>query len=368
MTQKPARIDRFFLMTTAVLTAVGFVIFLSASLGLLAENGAQFQSVAMKQTVSLAIGVAAFFIFARIRYTFARKRAFLIFIGAIILNVLLFIPSISFYHGGATRWINLGFFTFQPSEFLKIAFILYLAAWINFARDRLKDWRFGLLPYAIIMAVLSALLLSQPDTDTLVIIGFTGLVMLVIAGMPLRHVAIAGILMAVVLGAVIMFRPYVYQRVQTFFNRSTDDQGAGYQVNQSLIAIGSGHWTGRGFGQSIQKFGYLPEPIGDSVFAVAAEEFGLLGAVFLLLLYVLFAAASFRIGTRAADPFGGLTAIGIAILIVTESFVNMAAMLGLIPLSGIPLLFVSHGGTALIITLSAAGIVANISRYRRHQE
>jgi cell division protein FtsW len=148
----------------------------------------------------------------------------------------------------------------------------------------------------------------------------------------------------------------------TFLHRGGDAQGAGYQINQSLIAIGSGQIAGRGFGQSIQKFGYLPQPTDDSVFAVAAEEFGFIGSIILISLYIIFAISCFRIGTRSKDLFGGLLAIGIAILIVTESFMNISAMLGLLPLSGIPLLFVSHGGTALIVTLGAAGMIGNVSR------
>lgn len=358
-------IDKFFLFSVALLTIVGFVIFLSASLGLLAQDGANFSTVAIKQGVSLFIGVVAFFIFSRIKYHNIRKLAFFVLLGAIVVNLLLFIPALTLNHGGASRWIDLGFVSFQPSEFLKFAFIIYLAAWLHFAKDKIHRIKFGLLPYLIIMAVLSALLLAQPDTDTLVIIGFTGIIMLIIAGLKVRHIAIAGILMALVIVGVVMFRPYALERVQTFFNRSSDTQGSGYQINQSLIAIGSGQLTGRGFGQSVQKFGYLPEPIGDSIFAVAAEEFGFVGSIILLALYIMLAVSAFRVGTRAPDVFGALVAIGIAVLIITESFMNMAAMLGVIPLSGLPLLFVSHGGTALILVLAACGIVANVSKYGR---
>ena len=171
--------------------------------------------------------------------------------------------------------------------------------------------------------------------------------------------------MALLVGGVIFTRPYALQRVKTFLDRTKDTQGASYQVNQSLIAVGSGQLTGRGFGQSIQKFGYLPQPTDDSIFAVAAEEFGFIGSISLLALYMLLAASSLRIGIRSEDVFGGLVATGIAVLIITESFLNIAAMLGLVPLSGVPLLFVSHGGTALIIALMATGIVANISKYQK---
>ena len=358
-------IDRFFLFSVVALTIGGFIIFLSASLGLLAQNGASFSGVALKQSISLVIGIGAFFFFSRMRHHHIQSLAFFIFIGAIIINLLLFIPGISLHHGGAARWIDFGFISFQPSEFLKIAFIIYLAAWIHFAKDRIAKLKYGLLPYLGLMGILSALLLVQSDTDTLVIIGFTGIIMLFIAGLPYKHIAVAGAIIIVGILGVIWFRPYALERVKTYLNHASDTQGAGYQVSQSLIAIGSGQFAGRGFGQSVQKFGYLPEPIGDSIFAVMAEEFGLIGSIVLLGLYISLAISSFRVGARATDVFGGMFAMGIAILIIVESFMNMAAMLGLIPLSGLPLLFVSHGGTALIIVLAASGIVANVSKYQK---
>ena len=359
------KIDRFFLISVSVLTLFGFVIFLSASLGLLAQNGASFGTVAAKQTISLIIGIICFFIFSRFNYTWLRKSALFIMLGAIALNALLFIPSLALHVNGASRWLNVGPLTFQPSELLKIALIIYLAAWAYFVKDRIAKVKYGLLPFLVIIAILSLLLLAQRDTDTLVIIAGTGLIMFIVAGLPLRHVAIAAVLMGVIVGGVILVRPYALQRVKTFLNRDADTQGSGYQINQSLIAIGSGQVFGRGFGQSIQKFGYLPQPTDDSIFAVAAEEFGFVGSIGLLALYLLLAASIFRIGNRSPDVFGGLLSIGIAILIVTESFMNMAAMLGLLPLSGIPLLFVSHGGTALIITLITMGIVANVSKHAK---
>lgn len=358
-------IDRFFLTAATLLTVAGFVIFLSASLGLLTQNGASFGSVAMKQAISLAVGIGAFFIFSKVNHTLFRKNATLILAGAIIINLLLFIPSLTLHYNGATRWIDLGFLSFQPSEFLKIAAIIYFAAWVQFARERIRTLRFGLLPYIAIMAVLGTLLLIQSDTDTLVIIAVTGIVMFWVGGMRLKHIVLAGLFLACIVGGVIAFRPYALERVKVYLHPGANTQGSGYQINQSLIAIGSGGWTGRGFGQSIQKFGYLPQPTDDSIFAVAAEEFGFIGGCALLAIYCIFAGSVFRIGNKSSDAFGGLVAIGFAVLVIIESFMNMAAMLGIIPISGVPLLFVSHGGTALIIILAAAGIVANVSKTMR---
>lgn len=360
-----AHIDRFFFWSVIALTVAGFVIFLSASLGLLAQNGASFGTIAMKQTVGLAIGALFFIIFSKIKYSWLRKGALFILIGAICVNLLLFIPALALHVNGASRWINIGPFSFQPSELLKIAFIIYLAAWAHFAKDRIKTLKYGLYPYIIVVGILSLLLLAQRDTDTLLIIAGTGLVMMLVAGMPIRHALIAGGLLGLIVVGVVLLRPYALARVKTYLDREKSDPNASYQINQSLIAIGSGQWTGRGFGQSIQKFGYLPQPTDDSIFAVAAEEFGFIGSLSLIVLYLLFAMSIFRIGNKAPDTFAGIMVIGIAILVITESFLNMAAMLGLVPLSGVPLLFVSHGGTALIIALMAAGIVANVSKYTK---
>lgn len=365
MMSSGARIDRFFLFSTVALTIAGFIVFLSASLGLLSQTGATFGSVATKQAVSLLIGAVAFLFFSRFKYTFFRKTATIILIAAVGVNLLLFIPSLTLYFNGASRWINLGLFSFQPSEFLKIASVIYFASWLSLAKDRVKQMKFGLAPYVVVMAILGTLLLIQSDTDTLVIIGATGIVMFMVAGMPLRHLLLSVILLGIVVAGVIYFRPYAAERFKVYLNPAANTQGSGYQINQSLIAIGSGGMFGRGFGQSIQKFGYLPQPTDDSIFAVAAEEFGLLGGIVLIALYCFFALSSFRIGNRAPDVFGGMLATGVAVLVITESFVNMAAMLGLVPISGLPLLFISHGGTALIIILASAGIVANVSRHAK---
>jgi cell division protein FtsW len=365
MSQHSQGIDRFFLIAIGVLTLAGFIIFLSASLGLLTQDNVSFGTVATKQVISLGLGLGAFYAFSRLKFTYLRKSALFIFLGAIAVNLLLFIPALTLFHGGAARWINVGPLSFQPSEFLKIAFIIYLAAWIYFAKDKIATFKFGLAPYLVITAILGGLLLAQSDTDTFLIIAFTGAVMLLVAGMPIKHMAIAGGVLALVVVSVVLLRPYAYQRVHTFLTGGSDAKGAGYQINQSLIAIGSGQLTGRGFGQSVQKFGYLPQPTDDSIFAVASEEFGFLGSTLLIILYVLVVASIFRIANKSSDLFGSSIAVGIAVLIVTESFLNMSAMLGLVPLSGVPLLFVSHGGTALIIVLAAAGIVANVSRYAK---
>lgn len=353
---------RPFLVSVVLLVTGGLFIFTSASLGLLARDGASFSSVAFNQIVFGIIGgVIACVILSRIPYKRWRPYSFYIFLLAIILNLLIFVPGIGMSHGGATRWLNLGI-SFQPSEFLKIAFILYFAAWLSGIKSKIHDPRFGLLPTIVILGIVGGLLLAQPDTDTFLTIALAGIGMYISQGARWRDFFIFGLIAIIGLGIIAINRPYVMSRLTTFLNPSSDPRGAGYQVQQSLIAIGSGGIFGRGFGQSIQKFNYLPEPIGDSIYAVASEEFGLLGSAGIILLFVFFSLTGLKIAVRAKDAFGRLITVGIVILVSAGSFMNIASMLGLIPLGGIPLTFISHGGTALFFSLAEVGLVMNISR------
>lgn len=365
---KKLSIDKPLLISIVILSLSGFFIFTSASLGLLArENGAQFGSIAFSQFVGLCLGFGLLFFIAKtkVHYKILRKYAFYILVAALVINCLLFVPGLGFEHGGAKRWINLGFTTFQPSEILKIGFIIYFAAWLSGVKDKVRTLKFGIMPFMVIIGILGILLLTQSDTDTLAVIFLTGLAMLIAAGARFRHVLLMLLVAGICLGGIIFARPYAMQRITTFINPEADPYGAGYQIQQSLIAIGSGQFFGRGFGQSIQKFNYLPEPIGDSIFAVAAEEFGFFGSVVLITLFLFFGFRAFKIASKVEDQFGGLLIIGIVILILIESFMNIGSMLGVIPLSGQPLLFVSHGGTALVIALMEAGIILNISKHAR---
>ncbi len=365
MSSHKLNIDKVFLGAVVLLTVAGFLVFSSASLGLLARDGASFKSVAINQSLGLLIGAVGFFVMSKVNYKFLRKYAFYIFLFALALNLLLFIPSLALNHGGASRWIDLKFITFQPSEFLKIAFVIYFAAWLSSVKEKVASFKLGIIPYVIMLVLLSALLLAQSDTDTLVVIAASGIIMLFSAGARIRDLLLLGGILLLLVTSVIYFRPYARQRIMTFLNPTADVQGAGYQIQQSLIAIGSGQVAGRGFGQSVQKFKYLPEPIGDSIFAVGAEEFGFIGSISLILLFLLFIFRSIKISARAPDTFAALTVIGIAVFVTIESFMNISSMIGILPLAGMPLLFVSHGGTALIIVLGAMGVIANISKYQK---
>lgn len=359
-------IDRIFLVIVSVLTIGGFLIFFSASLGLLSRTGAGFSSVAFNQILfGLIGGTSALFIAANIHYRIWRKYAFYIMLVALALMTLVFVPHIGFSHGGASRWIAFGQFSFQPSEFLKIAFIIYLATWLSGMQKHITTFSRGILPLGVIVSIVGVLLLMQPDTDTFLIMTVAAGAMFLATGGRLRDIMLVGLVGIVALSVLVFMRPYLMERFTTFMHPSIDPQGSGWQIRQSLIAVGSGGLWGRGFGQSIQKFEYLPEPISDSVFAVYAEEFGFAGTLLLVVVFVFFAMRGFRIATLAPDLFGLLLVVGFITLIVAQAFLNIAAMLSLAPLSGLPLPFISHGGTALLATLASIGIILNVSRYRK---
>lgn len=357
--------DRTLFTIVVLLIAIGFFIFSSASLGLLAREGATFSSVAVNQfTFGIVGGFLALLLTSSIYYRVWRKYAFYLFLGSILLTLLVF-TGLGLEHGGARRWIELGPFSFQPAELLKIGFVIYIATWLSGMKQHIRSFSKGTLPFLGFVAIVGVVLLFQPDTDSFLIIGTAGTVMFITTGGRVRDVAIMLLIGAILVAGLALTRPYVMERFTTFFDPSSDPHGAGYQIGQSLIAVGSGGVSGRGFGQSIQKFEYLPEPIGDSIFAVYAEEFGFIGSAILVLLFAAFTFRGYRIATHARDLFGMLLVVGIITLIVTQAFLNIAAMLALAPLSGLPLPFISHGGTALLVTLAAVGIVLNASKYQK---
>jgi cell division protein FtsW len=358
------RVDRVFLSIVAFLVIGGFFIFSSASLGLLARDGAQFSSVAFNQLVlGIGLGSVALIVLSNVPYRIYRPYALYLFIAALIATSLVFVPGIGMEFGGAKRWLSIFGFSIQPSEFLKIASIIYIAAWLSKVRGQLGNIRTGLVPFVGTIGVIGLVLLAQPDTDTFVVIAAAAAGMYLCAGARFRDIAILGGMLVAGILVLALMRPYLMDRFLTFLDPSSDPQGSGYQIQQSLIAVGSGELFGRGFGQSIQKFNYLPEPIGDSIFSVAAEEFGFIGGLVVIGAFTFFAFRGFRIAARAPDYFGGLITVGIVILITTQSFINIGSMLGVLPLTGIPLVFISHGGTALLFALASIGIVLNISKH-----
>jgi len=359
--------DKFFLWIVIGLVVFGLFMFVSASMSFYAKNQTQFWSVLMNQIVfGLVGGTVALIAGMRIPYVFWKKYALYFLIGALVLTALVFVPGIGFSHGGARRWISIAGISFQPSEFLKVAFIFYFAAWLSWAKNRVESVSFGLVPLFVLLGISGILLLLQPDTDTFMIIALSALSMYFIAGAKWKHL---GIIFATgLIGILVLLgtRDYLRQRVKTFLNPNLDPKGASWQIQQSMLAIGSGQIAGRGYGQSIQKFRSLPEPAGDSIFAVLGEEFGFVGSLVLVGAYCMFLLRGLRIARTTNDSFGGLVVAGLVIMLVSQSFLNIASSTGLFPLSGTPLVFISHGGTALLAALASVGIILNISKNERY--
>lgn len=355
--------DRFFLVLVVILLVLGIIIFISSSLGVYAENPGKFWKLLLTH---IGFGVGGGFllwgIIAKVGRDRLQSSALGIFIGTLILTCLVFVPGIGATYNGATRWIDLGPFSLQPSEFLKIASILVYASWLAHAKKRVSEFKYGLLPLFIILGLVGGVLLLQPDTDTFMVIGVALGSLYFLAGGPWKHIFIIFMIGIIGAGGLIAMRPYLLDRFKTFLDPSADPLGSSYQIQQSMIALGSGGLTGRGLGQSVQKFRYLPEPTNDSIFAVYGEETGFIGTILLILLYIAFLFRGIRIASRLPDTFSTLAVSGIMVLLASQIFLNMASTVGIFPLSGLPLIFVSQGGTAMLIALGAVGIVFSFSK------
>lgn len=307
-------------------------------------------------------GLALFFLFSRINYKFWKKIALPLLITVTGLLVLVFVPGVGYGLRGAQRWINLGFFTFQPSEILKLTLIIYLAAWFSRRDGHINTGPQSSIPFFIVMAFIGALLLLQPDMGTLVLVSIIALAMYFFAGVKLSHFLLLVLVLGILLGALAVVEPYRFDRLKAFWDPNADKQGVSYHVNQAMIGIGSGGVFGLGFGQSRQKFNYLPEPVGDSIFAIVVEELGFVGGSFTLALFLMLFLSLANIA-KNANPFAKLLVLGIAVWISGQAFINIAAISGLIPLTGLPLPFISFGSSALVSVLIGLGIVSNVARH-----
>ena len=365
---KRARIDVPLAILVGLLVVAGGMIFASAAFGLLARGASAMSSIVFNHLVlGVGLGLVLMLITAHIDYRRWRPLAPYLFVLALIATALVFVPHVGVSHGGGLRWISIAHLTVQPSESLKIGAILMAAAYFATIRARVDTLQWGLLGFIGIIAAPAFLLILQPDLGTFGVVGAGVFAVFIAAGGRVRDIAISICIGLVAIGLLATLKPYVRDRVVTFFHPSQGAQAEGYQIRQSLIAIGSGGLLGRGFGQGIQKFTYLPEPMGDSIFAVAGEELGFVGSVALIALFLALALRGLSVSARAPDLFGALLGVGISVYLGSEAFINIAAMLGVAPLTGIPLTFVSQGGSAMLVSLASAGILLNVSRSRRRE-
>ncbi len=362
-------IDPTFLALVLGLAGFGLIMLLSASgpLGLqhFNDNWYFFKNQLLRGVLP---GAACFLIISYIDYRRLRPLALGALIVSVVLLVMVFLPGIGLRYGGAGRWVALGPIAFQPSEFVKVTFLVYTAGWLasaSRASVRSKDLREGLLPFICVLGVVMLLLVLQPNTGSTMVIAGSALLMYLIAGAPPMWFAGLSVIGAIGLWLLVKITPYRAQRFMTFLHPELDPQGVGYHINQAFLAIGSGGPFGFGYGHSRQKYLYLPEVAGDSVFAVMGEELGFFLTVLFICAIGFLVYRCFQIAKEAPDEFGRYLVTGIGCWIGIQSFFNMGSMLGLVPITGVTLPFVSYGSSAYVALAIGLGLVASVSRQAR---
>lgn len=362
-TKKP--VDYLFLGLLSALLVIGLVMLWSAST---VESQQNFGNTSYYFTHQLmygiGIGLLAMYILSRIDYHFWKKVIPFALAGTFLALILVKVPGIGFGANGATRWIDIGPLFFQPAEAAKLALIMYLAGWMS-ERGHHKGFFQSVFPPVLIIGLYCTLILWQPDLGTMISLVMTAAIILFVGGIRLRYFAGLTAFGVSAMLILIKLEPYRVKRITAFLNRSVDPLGIGYQINQALIGIGSGGWFGYGYGHSRQKYSYLPEAINDSIFAIMAEELGFIRVIIILLLFIWFIVRGIQISYKAPDLFGKMLTVGIIGSIAAAAVVNISAITGLLPLTGIPLPFFSYGSSAMIMTLAGCGILLNISRQSR---
>ena len=362
--------DFLLFITILILLAMGIIMVLSASSPKALSEGGDSYSYVKRQATFAIIGIGLMLIISKIDYKIYSKFANVAYIGSII--ILISTKFLGSSSKGAERWLDLGFVRFQPSEIAKIALIIFYAAWLTKNKDKLKELKKGfVVPFVFILPIAAILLLLQNHLSVTIIIVAVMSIMMLMAGTKLKYFLITGVIVAVIGGSALFTYIKVkgpedanfrLARITTFLDPWSDAKGDGWQIIQSLYAIGSGGLFGVGLGESKQKFLYIPEPHNDFIFAVLAEELGFLGCIVVIVLFAVFIWRGLLIGVRAKDMFGSLLAVGITSLVGLQAIMNIAVVTASMPNTGIPLPFFSYGGTALVILLCSMGILLNISR------
>jgi cell division protein FtsW len=356
--------DYILISVVGILIVMGIVILASVSSAISQERFGSPSSYLFRHFIfALAPGAVLGYIASRIRLNLLRKWAFSLLLISLFLMIVVFFPEIGIRAGGASRWINLGITSFQPSEFLKLSFILYLAAWLPSLTDKARNKSKTLAAFFAVIGLIGLLLGLQSDAGTLGVIAVTGLLMYFYAGTPLRHSLLIVFAGLSGLALLVKIAQYRLDRILVFLKPDIDPMGLGFQIKQALIAVGSGGIWGNGFGFGVEESRFLPHPMSDSIFAVFSEEAGFVGALILISLFLIFVWQGLRIARKVQDGFCRLASLGIVVWIALQAFVNMGSMLSLVPLAGIPLPFISYGGSAIVAELIGAGIIFNISRH-----
>lgn len=359
---KPA--DGTLALILALLMMCGLLTLFSATYYKAIDKGDALLEV-KKQLIGVGLGGFLMFLTSRIPYRFwQRPRVVILALtGSVALLVLVLIPGIGVYVNGSRRWLNAAGLSFQPSELAKIASVLYLASTLSFRLKQVERLWTGILPLLAVPAAMFLLILQQPNLSTAGSIMIVAVLMMLLAGARWKHLSLMGLAGLAVGFAYAWVEPYRRERLLSFRNPFAQMSDEGYQLSQSLIAIGSGGLFGRGLGQGRQKFSYLPYPESDFIFAIIGEDFGLFGCCVVILLFVAFAIAGMRIALNCQDRYGCLLAAGITAMISVQAFINIGVVVGILPTTGLPLPFFSAGGTSISLLMAAVGILFNISRY-----
>ena len=347
--------DPYLILATLMLVIFGLVMVSSASVVESYQVTGSNTYYFWRQAIIAGVGLGFWYFLQKIDYHQYRLIATSLLLLSIILLVLVFVPGLGIEAGGSHRWIGVGDLTLQVTEVMKLGLIVYLAYWFERKGPKITNFYYTFLPFILIMA--------EPDMGTTMVVASIGMTMYFSAGGSWQHITSIIVVGSLLVWAMILAAPYRLARLLTFLNPGNDPLGAGYHINQALIALGSGGLFGFGFGKSRQKFNFLPEASSDSIFAIIGEELGFIGVVLLVLLpFTIFIWRGLQIAKRAPDTFGRLLAVGITAWIGFQTIINIGSIIGLIPLTGVPLPFISHGGTSLVFILIASGILLNISR------
>ena len=345
-----------------VLLSAGVVMVYSASAIVAADRFHDPYFFLKKQLFWALLGAACMWVAIRVDYRRLEGFVVPLLIFAGVLLVLVLVSPFGQAINGTRRWIRLGIVSFQPAELAKLALVIYLAAFLAKKGEEISDFRRGLVPPLAVAGLLALLVLAQPDLGnclTLITLTFT---LLFLAGGHARHLGLIVLAALPPLAVAIWVAPYRLRRIFAFIDPWSDPRGSGFQIIQSWLAFGNGGILGEGIGASRQKLFYLPEAHTDFIFAIVGEELGFVGALAIVALFVVLIWRGLRIGLRAPDPFGGYLALGITVLIATQTLVNLGVVTGLLPTKGLPLPFISFGGSALLMTMLSTGVLLNISQ------
>lgn len=357
------RPDYVVIFCAAFLIAFGIVMLSSASSDMgRARFGDTYYYVKHQLLYGLSIGLIGFFVAAKTYYGALQRVALPLFIASLIALLLIFSP-LGFAAGGAERWLRIGSITVQPAELLKLTLVIYLAAWLAKDKERPSGFSRGYAPFLAVLAIIGSILLAQSTTSTFIILAAVAGAVYFASGARPVYLLLTAVLGATIILAVSYATPYRWSRIMAFIDPESNPQSAGYHITQSRIAIGSGGVWGVGLGESTTKIKYLPEPIGDSIFAVIAEELGFVGGATVALLLGTLSVRTLMLSRRLQNRFGQLLLVGFGTLIGIQAFVNIGAISGMIPLTGMPLPFISYGGTGLAVYMTMVGIITNISKY-----